>query len=74
MNKIRIFVDKDETANDILNTIKRLYPDMKKYHPFVEIEITLFKGCDPSLTIEITNAIMNSKILEFRDRFFFSSM
>ena len=71
MNRIRIFVQPDDTPNSVFQQINRLYPDMKKDHDFIEIEITLFRGCNSKIIEEITKVIETSNLLEFRDRFYF---
>ena len=71
MNRIRIFVQPDDTPNSVFQQINRLYPDMKKDHDFIEIEITLLRGCNSKIIEEITKVIETSNLLEFRDRFYF---
>ena len=71
MNRIRIFVQPDDTPDSVFQQINRLYPDMKKDYDFVEIEITLLRGCNSKIIEEITKVIETSNLLEFRDRFYF---
>ena len=71
MNRIRIFVQPDDTPNSVFQQINRLYPDMKKDHDFIEIEITLLQRCNSKIIEEITKVIETSNLLEFRDRFYF---
>lgn len=74
MNKIRIFVQPNDTPESVFNQINRLYPNMKKDHNFIEIEITLLQGCSSDIIEEIGNLIQNSNLLEFRDRFYFDTL
>lgn len=71
MNRIRIFVQPDDTPDSVFQQINRLYSDIKKDHDFVEIEITLLRGCNSKIIEEITKVIETSNLLEFRDRFYF---
>ena len=74
MNKIRIFVQPGDTPESVFNQINRLYPNMKKDHNFIEVEITLLQGCSSDIIEEIGNLIQNSNLLEFRDRFYFDTL
>lgn len=74
MNKIRIFVQSNDTPESVFQQINRLYPDMKRYNDFIEIEITLLQGCDSKIIEEITKVIESSNLLEFRDRFYFDTL
>lgn len=71
MNRIRIFVLRDDSAKSVFNAIKRLYPDMRKSFDVVEIEITFEKECKNETIVELQRLMKESKLLRQTDMFYY---
>lgn len=71
--KIRIFPTSDQEAIDVVNQLKRLYPEAKAddYDNIVEIEITLDRTCNEDIIPKISSIIDEIKLLDFRDKIYF---
>lgn len=71
--KIRIFPTSDQEAIDVVNQLKRLYPEAKAddYDHIVEIEITLDRTCNEDIIPKISSIIDEIKLLDFRDKIYF---
>lgn len=74
--KIRIFPTSDQEAIDVVNQLKRLYPEAKAddYDHVVEIEITLDRTCNEEIIPQISNIINDIKLLDFRDKIYFNKI
>lgn len=74
--KIRIFPTSDQEAIDVVNQLKRLYPEAKAddYDHVVEIEITLDRSCNEEIIPQISNIISDIKLLDFRDKIYFNKI
>lgn len=73
---IRIFPTSDQEAIDVINQIKRLYPEAKADDPdnIVDIEITLDRTCKVEIIEEISKVIDEIKLLDFRDKIYFNTI
>lgn len=77
MVHIRIFPTSDQEAIDVVNQVKRLYPEAKKSAAdgIVEIEITLdYKCTNTELVDEISKVIDDIKLLDFKDKIYFNKI
>lgn len=77
MVHIRIFPTSDQEAIDVVNQVKRLYPEAKKSAAdgIVEIEITLdYKCTNMELVDEISKIIDDIKLLDFKDKIYFNKI
>lgn len=74
--KIRIFPTSDQEAIDVVNQLKRLYPEAKAddYDHVVEIEITLDRSCNEEIIPQISTIINDIKLLDFRDKIYFNKI
>ena len=68
---LRIFVNPEDTARQVVEQITRQYDRLKEEHDILDIQITLLHGCEPSIVEEVGYIITSEQIVEFRDNVHF---
>ena len=70
MNRIRLFINMDDTPQMIVRELMRLYPRMKKQHGKVEIHMTFDRNYYVEKVRELYQSIKSAKILDSLDRIY----
>lgn len=68
MNRIRLFINMDDTPQMIVRELMRLYPRMKKLYNSVEIHMTFDRNYYVEKIRELYQLIKSAKILDSSDR------